>query len=157
MADPVESHPPDTDLLFRHGPCITNNVSTAWHLPAVDTHNHSCVTELQVFKEGENPKVSEKDYHEMLNGELFARLSGTPWQLRGPPGLQEPADGAQFWRGQRFRPFSGKWANRGGRNRDHYNWNYGYGQSPQYASTLYDQMLDNWKSGYGQSPVCKDA
>ena len=41
-----------------------------------------------------------------------------PWQMRGPPG--DPADPHARWRGQRYRPESGKWANRGGENREYY-------------------------------------
>ena len=43
---------------------------------------------------------------------------GVPWQMRGPPG--DPADPHARWRGQRYRPESGKWANRGGENREYY-------------------------------------
>ena len=44
--------------------------------------------------------------------------------------MEEPGDGApETWRGQRYRPMSGKWANRGGRNRAYFDWKYGYGKS----------------------------
>lgn len=57
--------------------------------------------------------------------ERAARDQHLRWQDRGPPG---PADGGpSTWRGQRFRPATQKWANRGGRWKDYYNYKYGQG------------------------------
>ena len=85
---------------------------------------------MKVFVPGQNKLVSRELYDQMLDEEQCARLHGTPWQLRGPPGVETPDDGApSTWRGQRYRPMSGKWANRGGANKGHFNWKYGYGKS----------------------------
>jgi hypothetical protein len=47
-----------------------------------------------------------------------AEEAGLRWQDRGPPG---PKDGGpETWRGQNYRPNSGRWSNRGGGNRDWY-------------------------------------
>ena len=43
--------------------------------------------------------------------ELAARTFGTRWQDRGPAA---PADPSETWRGQRYRPGSNRWSNRGG-------------------------------------------
>ena len=49
----------------------------------------------------------------MLRAERSAsERSGLSWQQRGPPGPDE--GGPQTWRGQRYRPLSRKWTNRGG-------------------------------------------
>ena len=47
-----------------------------------------------------------------------AEEAGVRWQERGPPG--PAAGGPETWRGQSYRPNSGRWANRGGGNRDWY-------------------------------------
>ena len=41
-----------------------------------------------------------------------------PWDSRGPRGPQD--GGPETWRGQRFRPNTGRWANAGGAHRDKY-------------------------------------
>jgi len=51
--------------------------------------------------------------------EVVAREMGVPWQMRGPPPPEEDSEHV-LWRGQRYRPESGKWANRGGVNREWY-------------------------------------
>ena len=45
-----------------------------------------------------------------------AERLGLSWQERGPPGPD--AGGPTMWRGQRWRPQSRKWANRGGKHRE---------------------------------------
>lgn len=47
-----------------------------------------------------------------------AEEAGVRWQERGPPG--PAAGGPETWRGQLYRPNSGRWSNRGGGNRDWY-------------------------------------
>ena len=41
------------------------------------------------------------------------------WQERGPPRESLP-EGQVTWRGQAYRPNTGKWANRGGSNKQWY-------------------------------------
>ena len=48
---------------------------------------------------------------------------GLRWQQRGPKAEGRP----ERWRGQRYRPGTGKWANRGGKNREFFKQKYGYG------------------------------
>ena len=49
-----------------------------------------------------------------------------PWQNRGPPGPDQ--GGPQTWRGQQYRPNTGKWANRGGKWKDWYAQYYSMGK-----------------------------
>ena len=49
----------------------------------------------------------------------MAYLNNVPWQLRGPPGPQE--GGPTRWRGQPYRPQSGKWMKRGGKRVNYWN------------------------------------
>ena len=95
----------------------------------------------KVFVDGLNPKVTRQQYMQMLDEEELARKHGTPWQLRGPPGVEEPDDKEkqQLWRRQRYRPLSGKWMNRGGRNKEYFNWKYGHGQSTYAKNSQKDQ------------------
>ncbi len=41
-----------------------------------------------------------------------------PWDARGPPGPQE--GGPNFWRNQKYRTNTGRWANPGGKNREEF-------------------------------------
>ena len=47
----------------------------------------------------------------------LARENSIPWQFRGPSG---PTPSDPYWRNQRWRPNSERWANRGGAKRDWY-------------------------------------
>jgi len=47
-----------------------------------------------------------------------ATSNAIPWQQRGPPGPEE--GGPSTWRGQQWREGSGRWANRGGANKNFY-------------------------------------
>ena len=49
----------------------------------------------------------------------MARELGLSWQQRGPTPDMLP-EGQTTWRGQRYRPNTGKWANRGGSNKEWY-------------------------------------
>lgn len=60
-------------------------------------------------------RVSQEELEELRAEEEAAKEAGVGWQERGPPG--KPGD---TWRGQRFRPESGKFANRGGSSRAWY-------------------------------------
>ena len=71
-----------------------------------------------MFVEGLNPNVSHEMWLDMQAEAAVAQEMGVPWQMRGPPG--DPADPHARWRGQRYRPETGKWANRGGENREYY-------------------------------------
>ena len=71
-----------------------------------------------MYVEGLNPNVSHEMWLDMQAEAAVSQEMGVPWQMRGPPG--DPADPHARWRGQRYRPESGKWANRGGENRDYY-------------------------------------
>ena len=51
--------------------------------------------------------------------EAVARELGLSWQQRGPTPDMLP-EGETTWRGQRYRPNTGKWANRGGANKEWY-------------------------------------
>ena len=55
---------------------------------------------------------------ELKAEEAIARALNVAWQRRGPPGPEN--GGPPRWRGQRYRPTTGKWANRGGRNQEYY-------------------------------------
>ena len=62
-------------------------------------------------------KVSLKEESDM------AKELGLRWQQRGPKAEGRP----DRWRGQRYRTGTGKWANRGGQNKDFFKKKYGYG------------------------------
>ena len=49
----------------------------------------------------------------------IARQLGLPWQERGPLPEMLP-EGQMTWRGQQYRPNTGKWANRGGSHKQWY-------------------------------------
>ena len=68
--------------------------------------------------EGLNPEVSHEMWLDMQAEAAVSQEMGVPWQMRGPPA--DLADPSARWRGQRYRPETGKWANRGGENRDYY-------------------------------------
>ena len=70
-----------------------------------------------MFVEGLNPNVTEEMWHDMQAEGAVSQEMGVPWQMRGPP---PPDDPHARWRGQRYRPETGKWANRGGENREYY-------------------------------------
>ena len=64
-----------------------------------------------------DPKLAQNGYtvHDIVElraEEKAAAERGLSWQERGPPGPED--GGPRRWRGQRYRPCSGKWANRGG-------------------------------------------
>jgi len=63
-----------------------------------------------------NPRVSRADYLDLQAEAEASWEHSSKWQERGPPGPHE--GGPQTWRGQRYRPQTGKWMNRGGANRD---------------------------------------
>jgi hypothetical protein len=63
-------------------------------------------------------RVDSDELFELREEESEARMRSIPWQERGPPPGVLPKGAT--WRGQRFRPISGKWANRGGRNASWY-------------------------------------
>ena len=61
-------------------------------------------------KGGRRPYTSDDLIELRAESDVAAQL-GLRWQERGPPAPDDPYD---TWRGQRFRPESGRWANRGG-------------------------------------------
>ena len=72
-----------------------------------------------MFVEGLNPNVSREMWYDMQAEGAVSQEMEVPWQLRGPP-PPDPADPHARWRGQRYRPETGKWANRGGESREYY-------------------------------------
>ena len=69
--------------------------------------------------------------------ERVAREMSLRWQDRGPPPECLP-EGQTTWRGQRYRPKSGKWANRGGATKD---WHTGYYRAKQQGEDAVRQFL----------------
>jgi hypothetical protein len=66
--------------------------------------------------------ITQEELFGLRAEERVARSMATPWQSRGPPGPDE--GGPSSWRGQQYRPGTGKWANRGGRQKEYYTWLY---------------------------------
>ena len=77
---------------------------------------HMFAFQVQLYREYLT-KVSLKEEKAM------AEDLGLRWQERGPKAEGRP----DRWRGQRYRPGTGKWANRGGQNRDFFKKKYGFG------------------------------
>ena len=65
-----------------------------------------------------NPYVSREEYLRLQEESATSRAKGIAWKKRGPPGPDE--GGPKRWRGQRYRPKTKKWMNRGGSNRAWY-------------------------------------
>jgi hypothetical protein len=63
--------------------------------------------------------VSLEELIVLRSEEEVARGMKLPWQQRGPPPEALP-EGMTTWRGQAYRPQSGKWANRGGAHKQWY-------------------------------------
>ena len=75
-----------------------------------------------------------------LRGESkVAKAMGLRWQDRGPPPDQLP-EGLTTWRGQQYRPKSGKWANRGGENKE---WYTAYYKAKQQGKEVERLFLEN--------------
>ena len=62
-------------------------------------------------------EVSEEELLDLRAEQKAAEEMGLRWQDRGPPPDLVQGD---TWRGQRYRPGTGKWANRGGENKQWY-------------------------------------
>jgi len=68
--------------------------------------------------------VPAEEIRELKAEGAVAKSLGLKWEQRGPPG---PSDGGPAtWRGQRYRPNTGQWANNGGRNKEFYTWFYSF-------------------------------
>ena len=111
----------------------------------------------KVFVDGLNPKVNRPQYMQMLDEEEVARKNGTPWQLRGPPNPDDvgPDGKPPLWRGQRWRPLSQKWTNRGGKNKEYFGWKYGHGKTP-YARNSQKEQARAIAEKHGLTVVDKD-
>ena len=76
--------------------------------------------EAQEAEAAAAPRLSrQEEYLIAMQAErVLAESFGLTWRERGPPGGPTPE--MPTWRGQHWREGSGRWANRGGRNRDWY-------------------------------------
>ena len=63
--------------------------------------------------------------------EKVAREKEISWRERGPRGEDQP----EHWKSQRWRPNGKRYANRGGRNREHFAEKYGVRSNPSSSST----------------------
>ena len=79
---------------------------------------------LWSVRPGHQGRSTDLDWHEMKrprHEQEVAEVGNLRWQERGPvpkAGAERPG----FWRGQAWRPGSERWSNRGGRNREYYQW-----------------------------------
>jgi hypothetical protein len=108
--------------------------------PSTATASEIAASEaLQIYQAAE--KAINACAHESLYGpynriyykveEKVAREKEIGWRDRGPRGENKP----DFWKSQKWRPNAKRYANRGGKNRDHFKQKYGVPMHQSSSST----------------------
>jgi len=95
-------------------PPASSSSASSSHGPAAAPRRHvSPPAFSSSASSSHRPQVSPGELLDLRAEAQVAREMGIRWQHRGPPPECLP-EGQTTWRGQRYRPNTGKWANRGG-------------------------------------------